>query len=1040
MPAPTSSPAPARFARHLRVITLLALLASNLVPVAALSAAERQLARAQAASEAAANPAPEAVDLHTTKIDSLQTDANGNGRPDAGDTLRYTVGISNTGSTDALSVTLNDVLDANTTLVPGSLRVSPLAFADQYFANRNSPLTTPAPGVLANDTGVPAPAVASHGPTGNPGATAAGATGPTDQGGTVRVNADGSFSYTPPTDFTGEDAFSYRIANGIGNPVAANVTLTVRQPAAAVDDSYNGATGAPINQAAPGVLANDAGVPAPRVVSYGTSAAPGTVAVPGAPTPTDQGGTVQVNADGSFSYAPPAGFEGTDRFGYTISNGVGPADSAVVSIVLDRAPRVVSTDPISNATGVATTNKIAITFSEPVAAAPGAFRLECPVGTTIPVTPSPSPATIFLLTPGSPLPQGVTCRVTVVAANIADTDTNDPPDQMAADYVFSFTTDSAPRVVSTAPISNAANIGTTAPIRITFSEPVNAAPGAFALECPIGTPQAFGVSASPATTFTLTPTAALPQNTACRVTVVASQITDVDAGDPPDQMAADYVFSFTTDAPPRVTTTGPVSGAVGIATNAQITVNFSEQVNAGPGAFLLECPAGSPRAFTLSASPATGFALTPTGGLPEGVTCRVTVVAAQITDTDAGDPPDQMAANFVFTFSTDAAPRVVSATPSGNGPITVLFSEPVSAPAAAFRLECPQGTEIPVTVSGGPTSFTVTPGSALPEGSPCRLTVFAAQISDLDGADPPDNLPADFTFDFAVDAAPRVVSTTPVSGATGVAGNAAIQITFSEPVVASPSAFLLECPAGTTRTYNRSGTGATYVLTPTAALPAGATCRVTVFAAQVTDVDANDPPDNMPADYVFSFTIDEAPRVISTVPVSNAAGLPLTGTVRITFSEPVNAPLSAFAVECPAGTPRAFAVSGSGTASVTLTPSAPLPEGVTCRVTVVGANITDVDAADPPDQMAGNYVFSFSTDAAPRVVSTTPANGATRVSSATTITVTFSEPVNAPLGAFSVECPVGDPVPTFSVSASPATVFTLTSSEPLPEGLVCTVT
>ena len=29
----------------------------------------------------------------------------------------------------------------------------------------------------------------------------------------------------------------------------------------------------------------------------------------------------------------------------------------------------------------------------------------------------------------------------------------------------------------------------------------------------------------------------------------------------------------------------------------------------------------------------------------------MTIVAAQITDTDAGDPPDNMAANHVFTFA-----------------------------------------------------------------------------------------------------------------------------------------------------------------------------------------------------------------------------------------------------------------------------------------------------------------------------------------------------------------------------------------------------
>jgi len=63
-------------------------------------------------------------------------------------------------------------------------------------------------------------------------------------------------------------------------------------------------------------------------------------------------------------------------------------------------------------------------------------------------------------------------------------------------------------------------------------------------------------------------------------------------------------------------------------------------------------------------------------------------------------------------------------------------------------------------------------------------------------------------------------------------------------------------------------------------------------------------------------------------------------------------------------------------------------------------------------------------DIAPAVTSSTPANGASNVSVGSTISVTFSESVNAAAGAFSVVC-AGVPQP-FGVSASPANNFTLT--------------
>ena len=80
--------------------------------------------------------------------------------------------------------------------MPGSLRVSPLAIADAYNATKDVTLNIPAPGVLTNDTGTPAP-------TAQP--IAAGATA---QGGAVTLGADGSFNYTPPAGFEGSDTFT----------------------------------------------------------------------------------------------------------------------------------------------------------------------------------------------------------------------------------------------------------------------------------------------------------------------------------------------------------------------------------------------------------------------------------------------------------------------------------------------------------------------------------------------------------------------------------------------------------------------------------------------------------------------------------------------------------------------------------------------------------------------------------------------------------------------------------------------------------------
>ena len=114
------------------------------------------------------------------------------------------------------------------------------------------------------------------------------------------------------------------------------------------------------------------------------------------------------------------------------------------------------------------------------------------------------------------------------------------------------------------------------------------------------------------------------------------------------------------DSAPAVLNTSPTNGALNVPADANITITFTESVNATGSAFTLECPAGTPKTFTQSSSPSNVYTLDPTVDLAFSTTCTVTVVATQITDQDVSDPPDQMAANFVFSFTTAAEPPVVA--------------------------------------------------------------------------------------------------------------------------------------------------------------------------------------------------------------------------------------------------------------------------------------------------------------------------------------------------------------------------------------------
>ena len=103
------------------------------------------------------------------------------------------------------------------------------------------------------------------------------------------------------------------------------------------------------------------------------------------------------------------------------------------------------------------------------------------------------------------------------------------------------------------------------------------------------------------------------------------------------------------------------------------------------------------------------------------------------------------------------------------------------------------------------------------------------------------------------DSGPCVVSTSPANEAAGVAVDADVVIDFSEDVIATGSWFDLSCSSSGAHTAVISGGPQSFTLNPDVDFDGGEICSITVFASQVSDIDADDPPDNMPADFVFSF-------------------------------------------------------------------------------------------------------------------------------------------------------------------------------------------
>ena len=91
---------------------------------------------------------------------------------------------------------------------------APVAVDDPGYKTKNTALTVAAPGVLANDTDADADSL-----------TAVLVTNVTK--GTLVLSSNGSFTYTPTTNFTGKLTFTYKAFDGTSYSNVATVTIEV---------------------------------------------------------------------------------------------------------------------------------------------------------------------------------------------------------------------------------------------------------------------------------------------------------------------------------------------------------------------------------------------------------------------------------------------------------------------------------------------------------------------------------------------------------------------------------------------------------------------------------------------------------------------------------------------------------------------------------------------------------------------------------------------------------------------------------------------
>jgi len=144
--------------------------------------------------------------------------------------------------------------------------------------------------------------------------------------GSVTNNNGTSVSYTPNGNFFGTDSFTYTISDGNGGTDTATVNVTVtnvNDAPVATNDNYVTNSNVTLNVASPGVLSNDNDIDGPSLsAAYVAASGP-------------SHGTLSLNGDGSFSYAPASNYTGPDSFTYRAFDGSLYSNIATVTITVN---------------------------------------------------------------------------------------------------------------------------------------------------------------------------------------------------------------------------------------------------------------------------------------------------------------------------------------------------------------------------------------------------------------------------------------------------------------------------------------------------------------------------------------------------------------------------------------------------------------------------------------------------------------------------------------------------------------------------------
>lgn len=500
----------------------------------------------------------------------------------------------------------------------------------------------------------------------------------------------------------------------------------------------------------------------------------------------------------------------------------------------DTTPPVVSAySPKDGATEVATGTNLTLTFSEDVMKGEGGIEIYSsaansndPAVTILVDSDSVTiDGNVVTINPEDDLDYSTSYYVQITNGTFSDMSGNNYAG-ITNNTTWRFTTTSRPDttapIVSTySPVNGATDVAIGANLELTFSENVTAGEGSIVIYDSATDQPAATISAQDIRILnhvaTIDPAANLEYGTSYYVLIAADTFQDT-SGNYYAGISDSTTWQFTTITAPDTTAPilnayTPINGATGVATDANLTLTFSENVTAGEGNIVIYNSANNAPAATISAASGNVTILNhvvtinPADDLKYSTSYYVRIGNGAFQDT-AGNSYAGIADSTTWRFTTTdvpdrTSPTVITYSPEPwatevavNANLVLTFSENVT--AAAGNIEIFKSTDeihpvVTIPAASGNVSVegrvvTINPADNLEQGTSYFVRITEGAFIDAAGNSYA-GIAGITAWRFVTTSgpdteAPLVTAYSPADNATNVATAAALTLTFNENVLA----------------------------------------------------------------------------------------------------------------------------------------------------------------------------------------------------------------------------------------------------------------